>query len=99
VFSLSLCAVSALFFYIYENARSMQSTPLGGLSGRVAIMLMNASMDVPEELYILANLRHLADPASNSQLFDQRHIRLGRRPFWFLQFHELSSDTVAIFWG
>jgi hypothetical protein len=54
VFSLTLCAVSALFFYICENARSIQSTPLDRLSGRVAVMLMNASMDVPEELYILA---------------------------------------------
>src|ERR1700726_2989847 len=53
VFSLTLCSMSVLFFYIYENARSIQSTPLSGLPGRIAVMLMNASMDVWEELYIL----------------------------------------------
>jgi hypothetical protein len=59
VFSLTLCAVSVLFFYIYENARSIRSTPLSGLPGRVAVMLMNASMDVREELYILATFSAL----------------------------------------
>ena len=29
VFSLTLCAVSVLFFYIYENSRAIQNTPLG----------------------------------------------------------------------
>jgi hypothetical protein len=30
VFSLTLCSVSVLFFYIYEKSRAIQSTPLGG---------------------------------------------------------------------
>jgi hypothetical protein len=53
VFSLTLCAVSLLFLYIYENALSIQSTPLAGLPGKIAVMFMGASMDVREELYIL----------------------------------------------
>lgn len=53
VFSLTLCSVSVLFFYIYENSRAIQSTPLGGMAGTIAVTFMKASMDVREEIYIL----------------------------------------------
>jgi len=48
-----LCAVSVLFFYIYENSRAIQSTPLGGMTGTIAVTFMTASMDVREGIYIL----------------------------------------------
>jgi hypothetical protein len=59
VFSLTLCTVSVLFFYIYKNALSIQATPLSGMPGTIAVMFMNASMDVREELYILMTLAAL----------------------------------------
>jgi hypothetical protein len=37
VLSPMLCAVSVLFFYIYENSRAIQSTPLGGMTGTIAV--------------------------------------------------------------
>jgi hypothetical protein len=52
VFSLTL-SVSVLFFYIYENSRAIQSTPLGGMTGTIAVTFMKASMDVREGIYIL----------------------------------------------
>jgi hypothetical protein len=61
VFSLTLCSVSVLFFYIHENARTLASTPLNGTTaiGQIVVILMKASMDVREELYILATLSAL----------------------------------------
>jgi hypothetical protein len=59
VFSLTLCSVSVLFFYIYKNALAIQGTPLSGMPGTIAVMFMNASMDVREELYILMTLAAL----------------------------------------
>jgi hypothetical protein len=53
VFSLTLCAVSVLFFYIYENSRAIHSTPLGAMTGTIAVAFMQASMGVREEIYIL----------------------------------------------
>jgi hypothetical protein len=53
VFSLTLCSVSVLFFYIYENSRAIQSTPLSGMAGTIAVTFVKASMDVQEEIYIL----------------------------------------------
>jgi hypothetical protein len=53
VFSLTFCAMSVLFFYIYEHSRAIQSTPLGGMTGTIAVTFMKASMDVREEIYIL----------------------------------------------
>jgi DNA-binding CsgD family transcriptional regulator len=53
VLSLTLCAVSVLLFYIYENSRAIQSTSLGGMTGTIAVTFMKASMDVREGIYIL----------------------------------------------
>lgn len=53
VFSLTPCWASALFFYIYESSRAIQSTPLGGMAGTIAVTFMKASMDVREEICIL----------------------------------------------
>jgi 4TM region of DNA translocase FtsK/SpoIIIE len=53
VFSLTLCSVSVLFFYTYEKSRAIQSTPLGGMAGRIPVTFMRASMDVREGIYIL----------------------------------------------
>jgi hypothetical protein len=53
VFSLTLCCVSVLFAYIYANATSIQNSLLGGWTGKLAVLVMGASMDVREELYIL----------------------------------------------
>jgi hypothetical protein len=54
IFSLTLCSVSALFAYIYANARSISTTWLGGTLGTLATMFMNMSMDVRGEMYVLA---------------------------------------------
>jgi hypothetical protein len=53
VFSLTLCSVSVLSFYAYENSRAIQSAPLGGMAGTTAVRFMKASMDVREGIYIL----------------------------------------------
>jgi hypothetical protein len=45
--------VPVLFFYIYENSREIQSKPLGGMAGTIAVTLMKASMDGREGIYIL----------------------------------------------
>lgn len=50
VFSLTLCSVSVLFFYIYEKSHAIQSTPLSGMAGTIAVTFMKASMDVREEI-------------------------------------------------
>jgi hypothetical protein len=50
VFSLTLCSVSVLFFYIYENSRAIQSTPLSGMAETIAVTFVKASMDVQEEI-------------------------------------------------
>jgi len=52
IFSLTLCAVSVLFLYIYAN-KNVQGTLLDGATGQIAVIFMNASMDVREEIYIL----------------------------------------------
>ena len=54
VFSLTLCSVSVLFFYIYENSRAIQSTPLSGMAGTIAVTFVKASMDVQEEILLTA---------------------------------------------
>jgi hypothetical protein len=59
VFSLTLCSVSVLFFYIYDNSLAIQGTPLGGMPGTIAVMFMKASMDVREEIYILLTVGSL----------------------------------------
>ena len=95
LFSLTLCSVSVLFFYIYKNSLSIQGTPLGGMLGTIAVMFMNASMDVREELY----LERVAHPAANSQLFDQRTIRLriaARPGFDGLKNSHLEPDQVLL---
>lgn len=53
VFSLTIFAVSVLFFHVYENSRAIQSAPLGGRTGTIAVTLMKDSMDVREEIHIL----------------------------------------------
>jgi hypothetical protein len=35
-----------LFFHVYENSRAIQSAPLGGKTGTIAVTLMNASFSV-----------------------------------------------------
>jgi hypothetical protein len=59
IFSLTLCPVSLLFLYIFKNATSIQDTLLSGTPGKIAIVLMNTSMDVREELYLLGALSAL----------------------------------------
>ena len=59
VFSLTLCCVSVLFAYIYASATSIQSSLLGGWTGKLAVLFMGASMDVREELYILGTVAAL----------------------------------------
>lgn len=56
VFCLMLGAISLLFFYIFKNAPSIQSSALGGFPGTVAVFFIDASMDVRGELYILAGV-------------------------------------------
>ncbi|MER9631005.1 hypothetical protein [Mesorhizobium sp. M0296] len=59
IFSLTLCSVSILFLYVYRNATSIQDTILSGMPGKIAVIFMDTSMDVHEELYILATLSSL----------------------------------------
>ena len=56
IFSLTICIVSVLFFYIFKNAGSIQNSLLGGVPGAAAVIFMNASMDVRGEIYILLAL-------------------------------------------
>jgi len=56
IFSLTLCSVSVLFLYIYENATSGQNTFLSGTPGTIATFFIDTSMDVRGELHILAIL-------------------------------------------
>jgi hypothetical protein len=57
ILSLTLCSVSVLFLYIYRNATSIQNT--SGMPGKIAVIFINTSMDVREELYILIILSAL----------------------------------------
>jgi hypothetical protein len=59
IFSLTLCLVSLLFYYIFKNATSIQDTLLSGMPGKIAVVFMNTSMDVREELYLLGALSAL----------------------------------------
>jgi hypothetical protein len=77
VLSPMLCAVSVLFFYIYENSRAIQSTPLGGMTGTIAVTFMTASMDVREGIYILLTAGALLILPQNT------HVRSSdRRRIW-----------------
>jgi hypothetical protein len=42
-----------VFFYAYENSRAIQSAPLGGMAGTIAVTFMKASMDAREGIYTL----------------------------------------------
>lgn len=56
VFSLTFCLASTVFLYIFMNAALIQNTPLSGAPGKAITMLVGASMDVREELLLLAAL-------------------------------------------
>ena len=62
VFSLTLCSVSVLFFYIYENSRAIQSTPLSGMAETIAVTFVKASMDVQEEILLTAGALLILPP-------------------------------------
>jgi hypothetical protein len=62
VFSLTLCSVSVLFYYAYENSRAIQSAPLGGMAGAIAVTFMKASMVVREGIHALLTAGELLIP-------------------------------------
>lgn len=51
-----------LFFYIYENSRAIQSTPLSGMAGTIAVTFVKASMDVQEEILLTAGALLILPP-------------------------------------